>query len=225
MNEKKSSYQYRQSLSFIDQKPKFLQNFLKPSHIDRSEEEIEKLKKEKNKDDIDDEQPQIVVLNEEKDFSKEEMEQYLINNPNKKISEEIQIENSKEKEFEESRFNKIFQKKKIIYDKNYKETGRDSIKKEINKNNDIDYNEYTFGNELKRDSLQPKKVIFRKPVSHKEDNDLISSSKGIKRKLNEEKHEIDVKNNPDSNKKLKSKRHNKARKQKTLLSFSMDDEQ
>ncbi|OUM68079.1 hypothetical protein PIROE2DRAFT_4364 [Piromyces sp. E2] len=83
MSEKRSSYQYRQSLSFIDQKPKFLQNFLKPPRADRSDEEIEKLKKERNKDDSDDEQPQIVVLNEGKDLSKEEMEQYLLNNPDK----------------------------------------------------------------------------------------------------------------------------------------------
>eukprot|EP00833_Pecoramyces_ruminatium_P014696 jgi/Orpsp1_1/1188728/evm.model.d7180000066802.1 len=83
MSEKRSSYQYRQSLSFIDKKPKFLQNFLQPTRSDRSEEEIEKLKKEKQKDDYDDEQPQIVVLNEGKDLSKEEMEQYLLINPDK----------------------------------------------------------------------------------------------------------------------------------------------
>jgi len=41
------------------------------------------LKKERNKDDSDDEQPQIVVLNEGKDLSREEMEQYLLNNPDK----------------------------------------------------------------------------------------------------------------------------------------------
>jgi len=40
------------------------------------------LKKERNKDDYD-ESPQIVVLNEGKDLSKEEMEQYLLNNPDK----------------------------------------------------------------------------------------------------------------------------------------------
>ena len=62
-----------------------MQNFLQPTRADRNDDEIEELKKEKQKNDYDDEQPQIVVLNKEKDLSKEEIEQYLINNPDKSI--------------------------------------------------------------------------------------------------------------------------------------------
>jgi len=99
------------------------------------------------------------------------------------------------------------------------------VKNSYIKNNDIDYNEYTFGNEIKRYSSPPQKVIFRKPTSHKEDNDLISSSKGVKRKNIEEKNEKEVHDkNLDNDKKQKSKKHKKAKKQKVLLSFSMDDE-
>ncbi|ORX82811.1 hypothetical protein BCR32DRAFT_243847 [Anaeromyces robustus] len=194
MSEKRSSYQYRQSLSFIDKKPKFLQNFLQ-SKPERSEKEIEQLKKErkKNEDDEDDEQPQIVVLNEGKDFSKEEMEQYLLNNPDK------------------------------TYDKNYKETEKNKIHNGY-KNTDIDYNEYTFGNEIKRDKTSSQKVIFRKPISKKIENELVSSSKGNKRKNLKEINEKDNINDKDNKKQPKSKKHKKAKTQKSLLSFSMDDE-
>lgn len=77
--------------------------------------------------------------------------------------------------------------------------------------------------------MTPKeKVIYRKPSSRKDDNDLISSSKkSIKRKIISDKNEIEDnitdKNSDGNNKKNKSKKHKKAKAQQSLLSFSMDD--
>jgi len=69
-------------------------------------------------------------------------------------------------------------------------------------------------------------VIFRKPTSQKEDNDLItSSSKGVKRKniSNKTNRETEDKDS-GTTKKPKTKKHKKAKNQKSLLSFNMDDE-
>ncbi len=145
----------------------------------------------------------------------------------KEISEEIKNTVTKEEETEDSRFNKIFKNKKTTYDKDYKESEKDKIKDTYNKRNeDIDYNEYTFGNEIKRDTSAPQKVIFRKPTSsQKEDNDLItSSSKGVKRKNISNKTDKETEDKDSGTKKPKTKKHKKAKNQKSLLSFSMDDE-
>jgi len=128
----------------------------------------------------------------------------------------------------DSKFNKIFQNKKTTYSKDYKEEQKDKIKNNYKKSNDVDYNEYTFGNEIKQDVTPKEKVIYRKPSSRKDDNDLISSSKkSIKRKIISDKNEIEDnitdKNSDGNNKKNKSKKHKKAKAQQSLLSFSMDD--